>query len=544
MVGLALADDDARARMLLTQAYTYWYRWKWGWGESSWTGFAQGASRYTCYRYHPWNSDIAIMMKNSTGLDITSGVYLERSMPYYLFLTRPDLSITNGPTDTWATVYATCSNVTDATNAPLASAYLYPSDTFTPYVNYWYKTTWSTYNTASWLSPSGQLVYTFRPYLFMSPTATQTNPSGNLPTQMAFKDTDYNNCVTAFGSAGCWTNQSMDHAVSKSSWATTATYVFQRGGYILSPSAIDHYCEEQNNGCDSISYHIYRNGPLLMPNGSYNSPGGSADNALQLGGSDANFATPSDAPIARWASTDPTGDSQSRYAYWMMDASNIFTAAMNVTRANRHVVHFKKNGTQDYVISYDDVALSSGHQIESYWHYAGAPTVRTASAGYSNGSGSIASTYLSVAGGLAQMSLTDGVGICAGSGTTCDSSATSFEFIAVHYPSRSSRIQTMPGISQPACIGTGANCTVVDIQDPSSPKVAVLARQGGLLTAVSFTSTHSGTAQYLVAGLSPGTYNVIANGSKVVSGATVSSRDNTLYFESASGVLLVTQGAP
>jgi hypothetical protein len=37
---------------------------------------------------------------------------------------------------------------------------------------------------------------------------------------------------------------------------------------------------------------------------------------------------------------------------------------------------------------------------------------------------------------------------------------------------------------------------------------------------------------------------VTVNGSTVVRGATVSSGDNTLYFESTSGVLLVIQGLP
>jgi hypothetical protein len=544
MTGLALADDDVRAQMLLTQAYTFWYQWYWAWANSNWTGFDQGASRYTCYRIHPYNTEIALAMKNSTGLDVSSGVYLERQLAYYLFLTRPDLNTTNGPTDSWGTIFGSCSNVNDATTAPLAATWLYSSDSLVPFVNYWYGTTWGAYNTAGYLSPGvgGNIIYTFRPYLFMAPNATQTNPSGNLPSQYVFKDNDYGLCTTALTSSDCYSNEGLDHAVSKSDWSTTASYIFQRAGW-LATGTFDHYCEEQGTGCDTISYHIYREGYLLAPSGDDNSPGGSADNTIQLGGSDSNYQTPSYAPITRWASTDPSGDSSSRYAYWMVDASNIFTSSMGVTRAQRHVVHFKKSGAQDYVVSYDDVATATGEQIESYWHYNAAPTTGPGTATYSNGTGSIASAFLPVTGTLAQVSLSDGVGVCAGSGSTCNTSATSFESIAVHMPSPGTSA-TMPTISQDACVGVGGNCTVAEIMDSSSPKVAVFARQGALLTGLSFTTMTSGTLQYLIAGLSPGSYNVAVNGSTVVSGAAVNAGDNTLYFESTNtsvGSVVVAQ---
>ena len=103
----------------------------------------------------------------------------------------------------------------------------------------------------------------------------------------------------------------------------------------------------------------------------------------------------------------------------------------------------------------------------------------------------------------------------------------------------------MPALTQPTCSGTGGNCTAVQIADSSFPKVAVFARQGALLTGASFTTTHSGTAQYVIAGLTPGTYNVTVGGSTVVSGATVNANDNTLYFESTDGAVVVSEsGTP
>ena len=110
----------------------------------------------------------------------------------------------------------------------------------------------------------------------------------------------------------------------------------------------------------------------------------------------------------------------------------------------------------------------------------------------------------------------------------------------MHQPTTSTSA-TMPTLTQPACTGTGGNCTAVQIGSSTSPKVAVFARQGALLTAVSFTTNHAGTAQYAVAGLAAGSYN-ITNGSGSAT-CTVASGDNTCYFESNSGTVTIGQGA-
>jgi hypothetical protein len=69
------------------------------------------------------------------------------------------------------------------------------------------------------------------------------------------------------------------------------------------------------------------------------------------------------------------------------------------------------------------------------------------------------------------------------------------------------------------------------------PKVAVFARQGALLSGATFTTTHSGTAQYVIAGLSPGTYTVTAPSNPGI--CTVVANDNTCYFESTAGTIAV-----
>jgi hypothetical protein len=63
-------------------------------------------------------------------------------------------------------------------------------------------------------------------------------------------------------------------------------------------------------------------------------------------------------------------------------------------------------------------------------------------------------------------------------------------------------------------------------------------------TAVTFSSTHSGTGQYLIAGLVPGTYAVTKDGSPVSGlGAVTVDAAGVLYFTSASGSFSISSGA-
>jgi hypothetical protein len=240
------------------------------------------------------------------------------------------------------------------------------------------------------------------------------------------------------------------------------------------------------------------------------------------------------------------------------------------TRAKRHLVHFKE--TSEYIVSYDDVSAPAG-TLQSYWHYqnngstcASVMTTYQTTAPFmaanTIGTQRFISEFLSLTpNGIAltrdatnfsytgQKTLCSGatcscrVRTCASSdGATCNSSATTYEAIAVHLPTSSSG--SMPTITQPTCTGTGGNCAAVQIADSSSPKVAMFARQGALIAGASFTSTHSGTAQYVLAGLATGTWTVTVGGTGVTgSPFTVNANDNTLYFESTAGAVVASRTA-
>jgi hypothetical protein len=106
------------------------------------------------------------------------------------------------------------------------------------------------------------------------------------------------------------------------------------------------------------------------------------------------------------------------------------------------------------------------------------------------------------------------------------------ELIQVH------KIATQPDTSLTVSpLNPDANWTGVQTTD----KVALFARHGSTYsTLAGFTTTHSGTAQYLFAGFTPGTYTITINGTAVPgSPFTVSANDNTIPFESTSGVVSI-----
>jgi hypothetical protein len=89
----------------------------------------------------------------------------------------------------------------------------------------------------------------------------------------------------------------------------------------------------------------------------------------------------------------------------------------------------------------------------------------------------------------------------------------------------------------------------------SAPKVAIFPRgtiavgdgtfNSATYSSVSFSSTHSGTGQYLIAGLEPGTYAVNKEGTAVKGlEAVVVAETGVLDFTSAAGSFSVSSGAP
>jgi hypothetical protein len=139
------------------------------------------------------------------------------------------------------------------------------------------------------------------------------------------------------------------------------------------------------------------------------------------------------------------------------------------------------------------------------------------------------------AGGLGH---THRVSVCAGS--SCGATVTSLESLAVL--KLSSNYLTDTTLTATA-ITPDANWYGVQTLD----KVIILARHGVTQsTMAGFTTTHNGTAQYLIGGITAGSgYAITINGTPVTgSPFTVAAGDNSIEFESTAGVFALNGGAP
>lgn len=131
------------------------------------------------------------------------------------------------------------------------------------------------------------------------------------------------------------------------------------------------------------------------------------------------------------------------------------------------------------------------------------------------------------------------VSVCGGS--PCGTTVSNFEALIIHKIAKNLSDTILTAAQITALIG---DTNWMSVQTPD--KVALFARGGVLHSSIpNFTTTHSGTAQYLFAGLLPGSYVVTKGGSPVAgSPFTVSSsNDATIAFESTAGAIVVA-GTP
>ena len=598
-IAVALADDDVRAANLLQSVYNWYWKNSLPPMFSSFTPMNMAATQYSGERDLWQTVDIANVLCSSfyetgsgTPCALVSGMVGLKDVPsYYTYFVRTsDATTTQNPNgtiiDSWGgNGYAQQDQSWD-TRAICEAGYLYPTLQDSKYMTYVDRNIFS-YNSTG----AHALNWAWSDYTYCDPAQTQTNISG-APKQFLYQDTDYATCTgnsTWVANGNCFANRSMTYLASRTGWALSDTLLTASGGYRY--LGMDH-----GNFMDWGHYQISKNNATLLY---YDIPEpdafihGWAANTIALGG-DNCWGTVDNtgeggimgwAHVDRWAGNDPYGDPNSNYTYALINmnpggTSGVYTnisaynSSAHASRVQRHIIHFKKATYQDYVVAYDDVTVSTGESIHAYQQFFLATpstystvTITPSSGGTNYGSvvntntaqtAMLNSAYRPVAGSNtlalvvdnANGSYSGGAGYTARAymcpstdGTTCANS-TSYEGIAIHMPIAATS-GSMPALTQPTCSGTGGNCTAVQIADSSFPKVAVFARQGALLTGASFTTTHSGTAQYVIAGLTPGTYNVTVGGSTVVSGATVNANDNTLYFESTDGAVVVSEsGTP
>jgi hypothetical protein len=299
--------------------------------------------------------------------------------------------------------------------------------------------------------------------------------------------------------------------------------------------------------------------------------------------------------ITRWSSANSGswpaayGDQNSNYACAMIDFSGAYTTAY--AAAQRTICDFKKPGTEHVIVQYDYVD-ATGHAtaIRNQVHYTqngelvaahpwnyydeGSTTcpgsggcsslnanrvVLESQTGVADGHGDPTPQYNLISNFLVPSgapnlfihydgstypgtnSHTNRVSLCADASSTgaCGAAGQSkLEDLIVH------KIATRPDTTlTTTALNPDANWAGAQMTGATDTKVFLAARRGQLQsTLTTFTPAFSGTAQWLISGLAPGTYTVTVGGNTVVNGKTVSNGDNSLYFESPAGAVTISQG--
>jgi hypothetical protein len=548
-LGLGLADDDPRAVALLQNAYNDWTRNALPSFKSWWTGFTGSGPGYGPGRMAGYTAQIVRVLTNSVpGLpSLTDGVYLKRVLPYVLFYhmagsfqVQAQINIAPGYGDSYG-------QADQGVIAPTFWNYikvLYPSSAETGWANWWDESAIYPYFGPS--SNSGD--YIPDNYINVDPSWPTSLPT--IPTQYLFRQTDYSECITHADWLNCDPNAQVAQVISRQGFTLASDTVA-----MMNAMGVGLLDSHDGTGLPG-ALGIYKNQGLLSGDRALFGGNGSGNSIISVGG-DSNTNLPFYSKITRWAGADPHGDPQSRYAYALADTTGYFKN--NVARANRSFVHFKKTGTQDYILTYDDVELSSASTIRSYFHYVqnGQPGEgTTALAGNTVTEQCLAASNCSLASkfaapiGKSVFAYTDNpdgrypdgagytyrVSVCpSSSATSCDDTLNSMELLSVHSPTTNSARTNVNS----SVLKIDSTWTGVLIND-AGPKVVVFARGGRLNTELTFSPSFAGTAQVLIAGLAPGAYTVFT-GSGTPTLATVVAGDGTLYFEAAAGVYTITR---
>jgi hypothetical protein len=527
MAGLALADDSAKAVQYAGWAADVWLTQTYPKNKDMWTGFQQGGSTtYGPGRQLTENFSFLTALKNipaggSPSLDKTGGNWLTRFTEGMLYSTFPGTSWAGVPWGQggiaeWAEYY---SNMW----APFQTYLFGENSTQAAYWNYYQRDIANQYVGASLTSGANERLVPWA-LMFWQETDTKTDYRAVLPTQKVFNEVDGDPI------------HALNFWVSRTGWSSnTDTVLFQ------SAHNLKHALDHIGAGAPG-AFRVYKNGWLLADNASSNTGEGITTNMLRFG-SVANLKS----VTAHQRVDMDRGAAGTGWAYTRTNSVGAYLSAAAATRALRHLVHFKKAASPDYIVQYDDMATSSAKALGMNLFYD--KTTGEAS--------SITDTLpdIVLTGPNRRLStkvvLPTGTGVartptsttyafqeylCASAdGATC-ANASAAEFLIVHKPAASAG-DTMPTV---AALGT-IDSDYVGVQiEGEAPSVAVFPKAGASQTSTSFTSTHAGTAQYVVTGLEAGIYDVVRGVTTIVDDQTLDA-NGTIGFESVAGAFAITR---
>jgi hypothetical protein len=557
LVLLSVADDDvngaARSGHELTVAFNWWYANQYATAKRLWTGFHQSGSGYGLVRTDQFLPGTAMAVQSSVigAPDLMGGVWSKNLMTLTFANTFPNVQRSQmqwGQPD----VSGGFGGMNSQNIAGFAMlAYWFRNTNEGQYANWWLRNLWSA--DAWWgNTPGTNLGY------------QASKLTGNSPAWLfIFTDQAYPVLSLANGPTTFPFNVS-DTGID----GQRADGLISRTGYLsLTDTVVNFHAESIPEFDHNVfagqpsnygSYKIYKGHYLLAedygldfsdPAANGFTAGGTGSNYIEVGGTVNNLITAP--PIA---SSMPRAAGSNSYAYGMADVTRAYTPAAGVQHAYRHLVDFKKPGTQQFIVDYVDFQTTAGKVKKAYYHYANKDTTTLASGVVTSTNSHVAATQLltkvlapqpvaistDTTGGAFRVDVCPSI-----DGTTCDGSNTQAEMLVVHMPVNGTS-NNLPPVTTLGSID--ANFVGVEV-DGSSPKIAVLGRKGQTYTSTSFTAAHTGTAQILIGGISPTSasgkvYTLLKDGASVMQNQQVGS-DGTIYYEGLAGAYqLVAVVAP
>jgi hypothetical protein len=581
---MAMADDDPRAITDLAIVQSQWWDWHMRHTWNFATGMEHSGASYSAGRVLRDGPAGMIALANSAPafppMDV-GGNWIMGDVLWKMYGIYPDrrVDVRNGNQVPWPTRYGTENSDNALSNdGEIATAYqMAPAFTFQPngaatryylsFLKSWPAMWGRTYNHVTW-----EGLLRVDPRIKPLDFAEQ-------PKQRLFQATSRDTACVLTGWP-CPASYRADGVISHTGWNDrTATQVF----FNVKTYYTDH------DAAEGGSLRIYKVGHLL--NSDTMQPGGAIAgikkgdiiDTLPLFGGVTSLQSgqdgtgiPATANIVRWASANHGGwdsgygDGQSRYAYALADLAGNYIGTHD--RVQRHFAHFKKPGTEEIVMQFDDIDTSSAPtQIETHIHYTQNGQTRagigveydegdTACPGaggcaalntdrlilsqenggtsaadpprtnglvtriFSPGAIFVRDDGSSYAGGFGH---THRVSICGAS--SCGAPSSRLEALVVHKVTGSLSDVTLTAKAlNPDIKWTGAQ---------TLDKVALFARNGQAPINANVVTDHGGIAQYLIAGFQPGLiYRVYRNddGTDVIRQG-VSDNDGTLYFEAPAG---------
>jgi hypothetical protein len=344
MVGLALADEDERARLMFEQAYNYWFDAVLPYNRRSWTGVTQSAGNPGYNRRHLWNAVMAWAAKHSLSpsADVTGGEWLRNTLSYF-----PAMELPGRNYGVWP--FSDAQMDTDFAlrhlEGVLLSLAFFPEDPRAQKFNWWLRTRKNLWSRSVFTQAPEMLMYA----LFLPGPGEvqigQIDYTATDPPHFTLNRVDLND--------GKQSPISVWH--SRTDWSDNATSVFALA--VSRPN--DHTGQYPGPG----AYRIRKGNTFLAGDAGpvVNNTGNRQwSNYLQIG--------TTHTPGTGFPLMDRS-DGNSQYAYVRINNSNTYPAATGTTRAYRHLLHLK--GAIDSVIAYDEVATAPGQaKTARFWFYS------------------------------------------------------------------------------------------------------------------------------------------------------------------------------